>query len=557
VSARLLAVPRPGAAQAASPGPHGGGRLRIVATSAPSQLNPHLSIGHDIATRLFYEPLAAFDPDANLVPVLATEIPTVENGGLAKDGTWVVWRLKKDVAWHDGRPFTADDVLFTWRYSADPAAGTSSMTRYQEPERVERLGDHAVRIVFREPTPFWFAAFCGDPGQVLPRHLFDAYRGARAREAPWNLRPVGTGPFRIVSFRPGDELRAERNPHYHVSGRPRFDEIELKGGGDAVSAARAVLQASDFDLAMGAFADHELLARLEQVGKGRIAVAWGSEVEHIQLNQTDPWTEVNGERGSIKAPHPLLSDPVVRRALATLVDRGAIQRELFGPFGRTTANILAGPPRFASPNTTWSFSVDDANAALDAAGWARGPDGIRARDGKRLRLLFQTTTGAVRQRIQAIVKQTCRRAGIEVELKSVPASVYASSDPSNPNTLGRFEADLQMHVASTFGIDPQRLMEQFTSWNVSAKANQWTGRNRVRWRHEGYDRLYLAAKHEMDPAKRAALMIQMNDLVIREAVVIPIVWRSWAVVMANTLRNVTISPWDSIFFNVADWRREV
>ena len=561
--AAQLASPRPAAAQPARvPGGAvrrgGGGTLRLIAAQpqTPTQLNPHLSIGADTAVRLFYEPLVAFDPDANLVPVLAAEIPSVGRGTLAQDGTWVIWHLKKGVSWHDGRPFTADDVIFTWRYSGDPGTGSSTMTRYQEPERVERLGDHIVRIVFREPTPFWFATFCGDSGLVLPRHLFDAYRGARAREAPWNLRPVGTGPYRLVSFKPGDELRAELNPHYHVPGRPRFDAVELKGGGDAVSAVRAVLQTGGFDLALGASVDDELLTRLEQAGKGRAGIAWGSDVEQIQLNQTDPWTEVDGERSSVKAAHPFLSDVAVRRALAALVDRGAIQREIFGRLGRTTANILVGPPSFRSPNTTWTFSVDGANEALDAAGCARGADGVRLRDGKRLRLVFQVPSAAVRQRVQAIVKQACRQAGIEVELKTVLPSVYYSSDPGNPDTLGRFHADLQMHSVNTAGPDPQRLMEAFTSWNVASRANQWTGRNRIRWRHDGYDRLYQAAKHEMDPVKRAALFIQMNDLIIREAAVIPIAWRCWAIAMARTLRNVVISPWDSIFFNVADWYRE-
>jgi peptide/nickel transport system substrate-binding protein len=340
-----------------------------------------------------------------------------------------------------------------------------------------------------------------------------------------------------------------------VPGRPRFDAIELKGGGDAVSAVRAVLQTGGFDLALGALVEDEILTRLEQAGKGKVGLAWGSDVEQIQLNQTDPWTEVDGERSSLKAPHPFLSDVAVRRALAVLVDRDAIQREIFGRLGRATANILVGPPQFRSPNTTWAFSVYQANEALDAAGWPRGPDGVRVRHGTRLRLAFQVPSAAVRQRVQAIVKQACRQAGIEVELKTVLPSVYYSSDPGNPDTLGRFQTDLQMHPVST-GPDPQRLMEGFTSWNVATRANQWAGRNRTRWRHDGYDRLYAAAKHEMDPVKRAALFIQMNDLVIREAVVIPVVWRSLTVVMARTLRNVATSPWDSIFFNVAEWNRE-
>ena len=170
--------------------------------------------------------------------------------------------------------------------------------------------------------------------------------------------------------------------------------------------------------------------------------------------------------------------------------------------------------------------------------------------------MFQIPASAVRQKIQAIVKQACRHAGIEVELRTVLPSVYYSSDPGNPDTLGRFQADLQMHAVNTEGPIPS------ASWRRS-RPGTWP-RERTSGRGgtgaAGVTTATIgstpAAKHEMDPVKRAALFIQMNDLVIREAVVIPIVWRSWAVAMARTLRNVVISPWDSIFFNVADWHRE-
>jgi peptide/nickel transport system substrate-binding protein len=209
-------------------GEAGGGPLRILSWQAPTLLNPHLAVGgkDHIAARIFYEPLVPFRPDATLTPVLADTVPTVENGGLARDGTWVVWRVKPHVLWHDGRPLTADDLVFNWEYATDVAVGSPSAGLYQEVERVERLSDHAVKVVFRAPTPVWFYALNG-PG-LIPQHVFGAYRSSRAREAAANFRPVGTGPYRLLEFKPGDILRAEANPQYHVAGRPFFDTLELK-----------------------------------------------------------------------------------------------------------------------------------------------------------------------------------------------------------------------------------------------------------------------------------------------------------------------------------------
>ncbi|HEV8439939.1 MAG TPA: peptide ABC transporter substrate-binding protein [Methylomirabilota bacterium] len=535
----------------------GGGTLRLLYWQAPTILNPHLSTGLKDSTtaRLFYEPLAAYDPDGNLAPVLAAEIPSVDNGGLAKDGTWVVWNLKKGVTWHDGKPFTADDVLFNWQYSADPASATTSVGLYRDLERVEKLHDHAVKIVFPKPTPFWADAYCGAAGMIIPRHVFEPYRGSKSREAPSNLKAVGTGPYRLVDFKPGDLVRAEISSTYHTANRPFFDAVELKGGGDAVSAARAVLQTGEYDFAFGLQVEDEILRRLEQAGKGRLIITPISAIEHIQCNFADPWKEVDGERSNARTPHPFLSDPAVRSALGLLVDRGTIQEQIYGRLGQATANFLNMPARFASPNTRWEFSVDKANQVLDAAGWRRGPDGIRAKEGRRLKMLYQTATNAPRQKVQAIVKQACGKAGIDLELKAVVASVFFSSDPANPDTYNHFHADLQQYNSRLGRPDPKQFMEQFTSWRIAARDNKWTGSNRTRWRNDEYDRLWRAADAEMDPVKRAAMFIRMNDLVVQHVVVIPLFRWNEAVAASTRLAGIVPSPWDGYLWTLGSWYR--
>jgi peptide/nickel transport system substrate-binding protein len=549
------AQPRP-----SSPGPTrrgGGGPVRMLYWAAPTILNPHLAIApKDLeASQLFYEPLADIDTDGNVVPVLAQETPSVANGGVAPDGTWVQWRLKRGVTWHDGRPFTADDVVFTWQYAADTASATTSTGSYRDIDRVERVDDHTVKIVFRRPVPFWADAFCSAAGFVLPKHVFEPYRGGRSREAPANLRPVGTGPYRYVDFKPGDAVQAEINPAYHVGNRPFFDTVELKGGGDPVSAARAVLQTGQYDYGWGLNMEDEILRRLEEGGKGRVVIGRTTNIDYIQVNQADPWRDVDGERASIKTTHPFLTDPAVRSALALLVDRAGIQSEIWGRQGDTTGNFLNRRP-FASPNTRWEFSVDKANALLDAGGWKRGPDGIRAKDGKRLKLLFQTVSQPIRQKMQQVVKQACSRAGIECELKAVVGSVFFGSDPGNVDTESHFYADLQLSPKILRQPDPQAFMRAFCSWEVAQKANKWAGVNVTRYRNDDYDRLWRAAEGEMDPVKRAAMFIRMNDLVVQNVVVIPVVIRHAVFATSNSIRGFDFSPFSGPLWRLVYWTRE-
>src|SRR6516162_1517053 len=187
-----------GVAQAAAPAEYkpakagGGGTLKTLFWQAPTLLNPHFAVGtkDQEGSRIFYEPLAAWDPDGNLAPVLAAEVPEIENGGVAPDGMSVIWKLKKDVVWHDGRPFTADDVVFNWEYAADPATAATTIGSYQD-ATVEKLDPLTVRVCFKKPTPFWADAFVGQFGMIIPKHLFEGYKGGNSRDAPANLKPVG------------------------------------------------------------------------------------------------------------------------------------------------------------------------------------------------------------------------------------------------------------------------------------------------------------------------------------------------------------------------------
>src|SRR5579872_389429 len=551
-----------GVAQAATAIPYkptkagGGGALKLLYWQAPTLLNPHFAVGtkDQEACRVFYEPLAGWDSDGNLVPILAAEIPSQDNDGLKEDGLSVVWKLKQGVKWHDGAPFTADDVVFTWEYARNPQTAAVTIGTYKD-ITVEKLDDYTVRLKFAEPTPFWADAFVGVNGMIIPKHLFADYVGDKSRDAPANLKPVGTGPYSFVDFKPGDLLLGKRNPDYHLPNRPYFDTLEVKGGGDAVSAARAVLQTGEYDYAWNMQVEDEILLKLEAGGQGKVVIVPGGSVEFIMLNTTDPSVEVDGERSSAKTKHPLFSDPAVREAINLLVDRSAVEKYIYGRTAVATANFLNNPEKFRSKSTKFEFNIEKANQILEAAGWKKGSDDIRAKDGKQLKFQYQTSINAPRQKTQAIVKQACQKAGIDIELKSVVASVFFSSDTANPDTYAHFYCDAQMFTQTMTQPDPQIFMNQYTSWEIANKDNKWQGRNTSRWQNKDYDDLYHQAEKELDPVKRAAMYVKMNELVVGDNYIQPVVYRPRVTAFKNNL-VAFISGWDNDLWQLASWYRQ-
>jgi len=551
-----------GIAQAQAPSAYkgtkrgGGGPLKTLWWQGATLLNPHFATGtkDQDGSRIFYEPLASWDGEGNLVAVLAAEIPTVENGGLSKDGKTVTWKMKRGVQWHDGQPFTSADVVFNWEYASDPATSAVTIGSYKD-MKATAVDQYTVRIDFPKPFPFWAQPFVGVAGMLIPKHLFDAYRGAKSRDAPNNLKPVGTGPYKFVDFTPGDMVRGALNPNYHLPNRPFFDTIEMKGGGDAVSAARAVLQTGEFDYGWNLQVEDEILTRLETGGKGRVNIIPGGDIEFIQFNFTDPNQEVDGERSSIKTKHPCFSDPAVRQAMSYLVDKESVQKYIYGRTGIATANFVNNPSRFRSPNTKFEFNVDKANAVLEAAGWKKGSDGIREKGGKKLKFVYQTSVNQPRQKTQQIIKQAAQKAGVDLDLKAVTASVFFSSDVGNPDTYTKLYADMQMFTTTMTQPDPGIFMNQYCSWEFSSKANKWQGRNVTRWSNPEYDNAYHASENELDPVKRAALFIKMNDMVINDHAIVPVVTRP-RVRASNLKLKVPESGWDSDFWALQDWYRE-
>lgn len=549
-----------------------GDTLRLHFWQAPTILNPHLSAAYQdwAASRITYEPLASYDKDGNLIPFLAAEIPTLDNGGLAEDGKSVTWKLRQRVRWSDGEPFTAQDVLFTYEFITDPAVGSDSAPLYSEVKGVEVIDNCTVRIHFKDVNPAWSLAFVGTQGMIIPEHLFAAYKGPDARKAPGNILPVGTGPYRVVA--PGikpqevlflgtqlvetNKIIYEPNPYFREADKPFFSRVELRGGGTVKEAARLVLETGDADFAVNLMADDQTLSEMEAKGKGKTLPNPTSFVERLELNFTDPNRSTEkGERSSLRFPHPFFSDKRVRQAISYGIDRNAIA-QLYGKGGRPTGNLLVSPAKYQSLNASYDFNTDLAKSLLAEAGWVdTDGDGIRDKNGTRMKILFQTTSNALRQEIQKIIQKELQALQIEVEIKVVDSSTFFSNDPTNPNTVYHFHADIQEYADGNPNPDPGAYMQFWLCSEIPQQENNWSGQNMGRWCNPLYDRLYEQSTKEMDPEKRTQLFIQMNDLIVEEVAVIPLVHRVRINGVDETLRGMDFTPWDAEVWNIKDWRR--
>ncbi len=528
--------------------------LKLLYWQAPTTLNPHLSPGtkdREAASPVL-EPLAAYTADETLEPILAAEIPTLENGGISPDSKTVTWKLKSDVLWSDGKAFTADDVAFTYSFITTPEVGATSGEFYGEVESVEAVDDLTVKITFKQPTPAPMSPFVGGSGMILPEHIFQDYLGANARSAPGNTAPVGTNAFQVKEFKPGDTIVYEPNPNFRGEA-PAFSTVEMKGGGDAVSAARAVLQTGEADYAWNVQAEPAVLTQLEADGKGGMTYVFKPMMERIYINFSDPNKEVNGEKSQKDTPHPFLSEKPVREAISLAIDREAITNQLYGEAGTVATNFVVSPNKYASPNTDYEFSLEKAAALLDTAGWKdTNNNGIRDKDGVELDILFTSSVNPVRQKTQEIIKQSLESIGMSVELKSVEAGVYFG-DATNPESVHQFNADLQLFAFDSETPEPDSYMELYACDQISQKENQWSKENSSRYCNPEYDALLAQLATETDLDQRTNLFIAMNDLLIEDVALIPLVQRSDAYAVASSLTDLEFTPWAASTWKINDW----
>src|SRR5256885_2394729 len=512
--------PSPGVSASASPAAGTftrgqGGELKILYWQAPTILNTHQATGtkdYD-ASRLIQEPLASWGVDGKpAANGLAKEIPTVDNKGVSSDFTTVTWNLISGLKWSDGTAVTADDVVFTSKYMADEATADPNSDFMTGVKSVVATNPTTVTVTYSAPTanPYQFGT--GGGNEILQKAQFEKCLGAKASECPENLKTIGTGTYKLTEFKSGDVVTYEINANYRDAKKPFFKTVQFKGGGDALSAARAVFQTGDVDYGWNLQVEAPVLKALIQgSAKGDYLGKASSNVERVNLNFANPDPALGDNRSEPTTKHPFFNGPdgkIVRQALAMATDRATVAKELYGDglTGKASCNQLNGNPVFESKNTAslpvCKFDVAAASKLLEDNGWVKGSDGVRAKGSIKLKLLFGTTNVSLRQKTQDVLKKGWEQAGFSVELKSVPASVFFTN--TSPDGANKMFYDVTMYTNGT-DPDPTTYMSSWTCKNVTAKANNWNSPNYHRYCNPTYDGLIDQLRKETDPAKRNQL----------------------------------------------------
>jgi len=527
-----------------------GGTLHLLWWQAPTILNIHTSNGtkDSDASSIVTEPLARISGKATLpdIPILAKEIPSAQNGEISADYTTVTWKLKDGIVWSDGQPFTADDVVYTWQWITKPENGSTSTASYSDIAKVEAVDKTTAKITFKAPAAGWFVPYVGDGGGIIPKHVLETCPDSK--NCSFNQKPIGTGAYVVTDFKSGDTVTYAANDKFREPNAPYFASVEMKGGGDAVTAAKAV-QTGQADFAWNLTVTPEVIKQLQDSGK-TVATPTGFFVEQLELNTADPRNEVDGELSSAKSKNPYFSDPLVRQAFASVVDRESIAKNLWGP-GGVAGNTLIPIVR-GDKGPAWSYDLKKAGDLLDQAGWKKGSDGIREKNGVKMNMTARSSVVPQRDKELQVIKQSLKELGINLDIKSVDASVFFGR-PDNPDSAIRFTVDINMLATGSSKPDPQSFFEAFTTAQLPSKANNWGLGNISRWSDPTYDQMYDQFKRELDAEKRKAIAKQLDDYIIAAGIRIPMILRNDAFAYRPDLTNVEYSPFSSEAWNIGHW----
>ncbi|MCA9997182.1 MAG: peptide ABC transporter substrate-binding protein, partial [Anaerolineales bacterium] len=505
------------------------------------------------------EPLARYNPQGELFAVLAEEVPTLENGGFAADLMSITWKLKEGLLWSDGTPVTSADLVFTYEFCVNPDTGCASNDLFAGISSIEAIDDSTIKINFAEPTPFPYKPFVSYNAPIIQAAQWADCMGANAIGCTeQSFKPIGTGPYMVTEFLPNDSVLYDANPNYRDPNKPYFASVFIKGGGDAEAAARAVLETGESDYSWNLQVAPEVLNQMQLSGQGSVQSARATSLERIVINFTNPDPALGDDRAEYldgNNPHPFLSDIAVRKALSMAIDRTTLTNFGYAGSGQPTCNFIPGPPAFVSTaNDPCTQDIEGANALLDEAGIVdTDGDGIREKDGVPLRIVYQTSTNAVRQGYQAFIKQWWAEIGVETELRNIDAAVYFGGDVASPDTFTKFYTDVEMYTNGATGQDFASLLANYTCENINGVANNWFGGNVPRYCNPEYDDLLAQLNAEGDPTARQELVKALNDHLVQNYVLLPLTYRGSVSGFSNRVLGGRINPWDAELWNIADW----
>ncbi|VBB08755.1 Hypothetical protein LUCI_4034 [Lucifera butyrica] len=489
-----------------------GGRLVYGSLQEPNTLNPLLSdlLATAEVGSLIFSGLVTMNDKGEWIGDLATQVPSVQNGGVSRDGLTVTYKLRKGVTWHDGAPFTADDVVFTWKLIMNPKVNVVSRDGYDKLASITTPAPHTVVLHFKE----YYAPYLTLFPTILPRHILENVDNPN--KADFNRAPVGTGPFKFKEWRMAEAIVLDANPAY-FRGKPVLDGIDFRILPDT-NILLTQLKAGELDIVSDINRDQ--LDQIKAIEGIRTVITPNMVWEHLDFN----------------LDRPLFRDVQVRKAIAMAIDVPAIINTIL----KNAASQATGDQ---SP-LSWAYNpavkplVRNSNGARNLLlqdGWQPENDGIFAKNGRRLSFSLVTTKGnKLRELVGQAIVQQLKEAGVEAELRPVDPAVFFN------DLLKRRRFDVAMYAWAS-GVDPDDL-SLWHSGKIPGAGNGYEGQNYPGWRNAEIDRLTELGRSAVDLETRRQTYFRIQELIREECPVVPLYFHANVAAVKNTVANYKPAP---------------
>jgi peptide/nickel transport system substrate-binding protein len=512
--------------------------LRIDFTQELDTLNPlYTNMWFSTtAMDLYLSPAWFIDETLTPVPVLVTEIPSAENGGINEDGSVITLKLRDDIRWSDGEPITSADFVFTYNMIMDPANTPSSRFPYDaHVKSVEAPDERTVVVTFNAPYAPWLSnLFQGTP--PLPAHILQPIFDSEGTidNAAWNRAPdVVSGPFVFQEWEPGSHIRFVRNENY-FNNLATLDGVFIRFVPEDATVVASLISG---DTDVGTFLAYSDTQALEESGNVNIVLVPSGYNEGWFFN-IDPATA-----------HPAMTDINVRKALSMAVDRDKINADLNRGLTYTPASYWQNTPYMRPNAVPPPYDPETAAQLLDQAGWVDSDgDGVRDKDGVKLELRFVTNQRQIRRDVQVIVQQALADIGISVTLENYPSDVFfASYAEDGPTARGRY--DMQEFSSTTAFPDPD--VARFLCSEIPSDAKP-EGSNDQGYCNPQLDELLTEQARTVDFERRVELFHQIDQIITDDVIWVG-VWYDpdlWAI--SDKYDNTRVSGADPLW-NIANW----
>ncbi|MCX8997037.1 peptide ABC transporter substrate-binding protein [Rhizobiaceae bacterium BDR2-2] len=472
------------------------GQIIVGFSQEPTVFNPHLlhiEVDDGVYFSL-YDPLFGISPDGTFAPALAKEVPTVENGGISEDGlTWKVI-LRDDVKWHDGTPFTAEDVKFTLELLVDPDFMSWRKTGHSLVRDITVVSP--TEITWKMEAPFApYASILADTF-IVPKHAFEGVDDKN--NAPFNNAPIGTGPFKWQNRVAGDHLELVANPDYWGEG-PYIERVIYKYIPD-LTVLYTQFKTGDIDVIGLQYITPDHYDEAKDLPGKTVTVVPTASVESFSLN----------------FDKPQFKDPAVRQALYAAIDKETIIDALYYGLPAPTESFVPQQSYYYNADLPkHAFSIEEANKLLDDAGWAPGPDGIRAKDGVKLSFTNSTTAGNhIREQVQQYLQQSFKEIGVEMTISNLPPAVmwgdYWMKSEFDSVVVG---------INFLTGADPD-VSDRFKSTSSPAKGGN--GQNTWLYVNEEVDGLLDEGGRVFVPEERKRIYGRIQEIIREELPLLPL-----------------------------------